>query len=113
MNRIHRLYVPALLLTFFALPIAAQETRGTIHGRVLDPSGAAVPAAPVLVENVEMNTSTKLQTNPTGYFEATLLLAGTYRISTEVSGFKKIVRTGLILPMSGTLDVDLTLEVGG
>ena len=29
----------------------AQETRGTIQGRILDPSGAAMPGATVLVEN--------------------------------------------------------------
>jgi Carboxypeptidase regulatory-like domain len=113
MTRIRTLLLSSVLLALCPVAIYAQETRGTIHGRILDPTGAAVQNASVLVENVEMNTATRLSTNPTGYYEATLLLAGTYRISAEIAGFKKIVRTGLVLPMSGVLDVDLTLEVGG
>jgi hypothetical protein len=48
-----------------------------------------------------------------GYYEATLLLPGNYRVSAELTGFKKTVRRGLVLPMSGTLEIDLSLEVGG
>jgi len=103
----------SLMALFVAGTCAAQETRGTIHGRVLDPSQAAVPGATVMVENVEMNTSTRLATNQTGYYEATLLLAGSYRVSAEMTGFKKTVRSGLVLPMGGTLEIDLPLQVGG
>jgi hypothetical protein len=95
------------------IPAPSQETRGSIHGRVLDPSQAAVPGATVIVENADMNTSTRLTTNQTGYYEATLLLPGNYRVSAELTGFKKTVRSGLVLPMSGTLEIDLPLEVGG
>ena len=46
----------------------AQETRGTIQGKILDPSGAA--GATVLVENLDMNTSARLIANDTGYYES-------------------------------------------
>jgi hypothetical protein len=107
----HRL--AAILLLVTTVPLWAQETRGAIQGRVLDPSGAAMPRASVVVENVDMNTVTRLTTNDTGYYEATLLLPGNYRLSAEAAGFKKSVRSGLVLPLSGTLAVDLSLEVGG
>ena len=75
MNRTRRFSLSAALLALLlSWPIPAQETRGTIHGRVLDPTGAAVPGVTVVVENVDMNTSTRLRTNQTGYYEATLLL---------------------------------------
>jgi len=92
---------------------AAQETRGMIHGRVLDASQAVLAGATVLVENTDTNTATRLTTNQTGYYEARLLLPGNYRVSAEFAGFKKTVRSGLVLPLSGTLDIDLALEVGG
>ena len=107
--------VATLILAFCtaAAPVAAQETRGAIQGRVLDPSSAAMPRAVVVVENVDMNTVTRLTTNDTGYYEATLLLPGNYRVSAEAAGFKKTMRSGLVLPLSGTLGIDLALEVGG
>jgi hypothetical protein len=92
---------------------AAQETRGMIHGRVLDASQAVLAGATVLAENTDTNTATRLTTNQTGYYEARLLLPGNYRVSAEFAGFKKTVRSGIVLPLSGTLDIDLTLEVGG
>jgi len=101
------------VLLLFSIPAAAQETRGTIHGRVLDSSQAAVAGATVIVENVDTNTSTRLTTNQTGYYEASLLLPGNYRVTAEFTGFKKTVRSGIVLPLSGTLDIDLALEVGG
>ena len=92
---------------------AAQETRGTIRGRVLDASQAVVTGASVSVENTETNTSTRLTTNEAGYYEATLLMPGNYRISAEFTGFKKTVRTGMTLPMGGSLEINVILEVGG
>jgi hypothetical protein len=93
--------------------IYGQETRGTIRGRVLDTSQAVVIGASVTVENVDTGTATRLTTNDAGYYEATLLLPGNYRISAEITGFKKTVRSGVALPMSGSLEINLTLEVGG
>src|SRR6266700_6391341 len=88
---------PILWALLLAGACAAQETRGAIHGRVLDPSQAAVAGASVHVENTDTNTVTRLTTNSTGYYEASLLLLGNYRVSAESSGFKKTIRSGLVL----------------
>src|SRR5260370_36061445 len=47
----------AAAFLFFALgaSLCAQEFRATINGRDVDPSGAAVPAVPVQVQNVATN----------------------------------------------------------
>jgi hypothetical protein len=92
--------------------LVAQETRGTIFGRVFDPSGSAIGNANVVVTNTETGTVTRLTTNPTGYYEANLLLPGTYSASVEAVGFKKSVRSGLVLQVSSRLEVSHTLEIG-
>ncbi len=102
-----------LLAAFCGSILSAQETRGTIRGRVLDASQAVVAGASVVVENVDTNTATRLTTNEAGYYEATLLMPGAYRVTGEFSGFKKTVRSGLTLPMSGSLEINVVLEVGG
>src|SRR5215471_19697902 len=55
----------------------AQETRSTILGTVKDQTGAAVAGAIIEVTNTETNTTAKLSTNSSGYFEAPYLLPGT------------------------------------
>ncbi|MBL8233114.1 MAG: TonB-dependent receptor, partial [Bryobacterales bacterium] len=51
--------------------------------------------------------------NDTGYYEANFLLPGDYRLTTEMTGFKRAVRSGIVLQISSRLDIDITLELGG
>jgi hypothetical protein len=103
--------VLALMLVFCASAFA-QETRGTISGRVLDEQGGAMPGVSVTITNVGTNVSTTLTTNSTGYYQAPLLLPGNYRVTAELQGFKTSVRSGVILAVAQQATVDLTLGVG-
>src|SRR5574340_373542 len=89
-----------------------QETRSMILGRVLDPSSAPVPGAKVTVVNTGTNVATQLVANETGYYQANLLLTGSYRVSAEAEGFKKSIRDNIELPVSTQLQVDIRLELG-
>lgn len=91
---------------------AAQETRGMIFGRVLDTQSAVIAGASVSVRNEDTSAVVNLKTNATGYYEANLLLPGNYVIAAEAAGFKKTVRSGVALPVSTQLQIDLSLEVG-
>jgi hypothetical protein len=94
------------------LPAFAQETRSTLFGVTRDPQGGTVPGALVIVKNTDTGTVTRLNTNATGYFEANLLLPGTYEVSAELKGFKKSVRRNINLPVSSRNEVNLDLELG-
>jgi hypothetical protein len=109
--KLHALALAAAVAVTATLA-SAQETRGMIFGRVLDSSSAAVVGASVLVSNTETNISVQLTTNETGYYEASLLMPGTYRISAQLTGFKHTVRDGVVLLTSGRVEVNLALEVG-
>ncbi|MGQ9632841.1 MAG: carboxypeptidase regulatory-like domain-containing protein [Bryobacteraceae bacterium] len=91
----------------------AQETRSTLMGFVRDPQGAVIPNATVVITHVDTNTTVNLRTNDTGYYEAPLLMPGSYTVSFEAPGFKKLVRTGITLQVSDRREVSATLEVGG
>ncbi len=91
----------------------AQETRGSIFGRTTDPQGSAVPDVSVTVTNAGTNTSVVLKTNSTGYYEAGLLVAGTYTVTAEAPGFKKSVRSEVPVQLGGRVELDIALEVGG
>ncbi len=76
----------ALLLACIVCP--AQETRGSITGKVTDPSGAVVPGAAVVVTNTATNVASRAATNETGYYEVNFLVPGPYSVSAETKGFK-------------------------
>jgi len=93
-------------------PLHAQETRATISGVTTDAQGGAIAGAVVVITNTEMNTSTRLVTNATGYYEARLLLPGHYQVAAEFPGFKRTLRSGLTVAASQEAEVNLQLEIG-
>lgn len=105
--------VAALVLVALLVPATfAQETRGMIFGRVVDQSGAVVPAAQVSVINNDTNVTTRLTTNTSGYYEAPLLLAGNYTVSVEAKGFRSETHAGVVLAIGARQQVDMALQVG-
>jgi hypothetical protein len=90
----------------------SQETRGSITGKIIDPQGAVIPGAQVVVTNIETNTVSRTVSNETGYFETNLLIPGLYSVTAEAAGFKKTVRSGLTLSVAGRIDVELQMQVG-
>jgi hypothetical protein len=95
-----------------AFALAQQETRGDISGMVVDPQGAAIPGATVTVTNLDTKVTAQVQTNSSGYYLAPLLLPGNYEVTVEVSGFKRLVRSGLILSVRQHMELNITMEVG-
>src|SRR5262245_60344062 len=90
----------------------AQETRSTILGTVKDQSGSVVSGATVDITNTDTNTTTKLSTNSSGYFEAPYLVPGTYSIAVTAQGFKRHVQQGYALTVNSRQNVDIALEIG-
>ena len=111
----HLLVASLLAVATVGAPTAAhaQEARGTITGTVVDPSKAVLPGALVTVTNVAMGTEVPVVTNDEGFFQATYLIPGTYRITVELSGFKRLVREGVEVRVGDRLQFELALELGG
>ena len=102
----------ALLLLCLSTVCLAQESRGSITGKVVDPQNSVVPGATVLVTNTATNVSDKATTNQTGYFEVNFLNPGPYSVSVESAGFKKLVQTGINVSTGDRLALDLHLDIG-
>src|SRR5262245_44273190 len=92
--------------------VSAQETRGSILGRVLDGSGAAVPNATVKATNVATNVSLAATSNAEGAYHILFLLPGNYSVEAAAPGFKMARREGIELRIHDRLQVDFNLEVG-
>jgi len=103
----------AIMITLLSpLHLVGQETRGMIFGRVLDPQLSPVPGVRVVVTNRDTGVSQNLETNADGYYEASLLLPGNYEVTAEADGFKRAVRSGIVLPVAGRVRVEVQLELG-
>ncbi|MBM3736629.1 MAG: hypothetical protein FJW39_12665 [Acidobacteria bacterium] len=100
------------LLAGAAVLLSAQQSLGSITGKVTDPQGAVIPNANVTVLHQDVNRASQLVTNSTGYFEATLLNPGTYTVTVEAAGFRKTVQQGLVLNVAGRLDLQFQLQIG-
>ena len=103
------LWVAALLAP---VTVAAQSTTATILGTVTDSSGAVLPGVAVTIVNEGTNSQRTVTTDGTGGYEAPLLPPGAYRVEGELTGFKKIIRSGITLQVDQRARVDLMLDLG-
>src|SRR6266852_4920559 len=104
------------LLTLIGLGLivasaAAQEFRGSITGRVTDPSGALVPGTQVTVTNAATNVSSSATANEEGLYTVLYLASGRYTVVAEMKGFKKLLQT-IEVRVGDKITLDLPLEVG-
>ena len=87
---------------------------GTILGVVTDPSGAAVPAANVVVTNAATNVKVNAQTDQYGnYSISNLIIPGPYQVTVSATGFREVIRGGIGLQLDQRERIDLQLVVGG
>ena len=106
----HRITGTALLLV--ASCLFAQFDSGQIAGFVKDPSEAVVAQATVIVRNENTGEQRQTRTDESGYYVFPNLVVGTYTVTTEHTGFKKSVQTGITLSSAVRLSIDVTLTVG-
>ena len=92
--------------------VMAQSDRGTITGRVLDPTQSAVPGATVAAANAATGIKYTATTNDTGNYSIQQVPAGTYEVTIEASGFRRYVQKAVELNVAQTATLNVTLDVG-
>ena len=107
-----RTWLVFTILLSVQVPIWAQDTRGTILGRITDPTGGVIVAAAVVCENTATNVRTSAVSNASGDFLLPFLVPGPYSLTVEAPGFKKSVRPQIELRVSERITIDVTLEIG-
>jgi hypothetical protein len=95
-----------------SVPLFSQDYRGQIAGRILDPTGASVPGAIIMVTNVATNTRSQTRSDEAGNYTTLYLGPGQYQVTVEAAGFKKLLRQGIEVRVADQLKLDLTLELG-
>lgn len=101
-----------LVAAVWTSTIFAQVEQGVLLGTVADQSSARIGGALITMTNQGTNTTTVTRTDTAGSFRSIPLRTGTYSISVEAAGFKKLLRRGVTLKIQDEVRLDLTLELG-
>src|SRR5438477_11316136 len=103
-----------IFFVFLILPVgaSAQVQNGEITGTVADPSGAVVPGAKIVLQNVGTRYEIHVQTNNEGTYSGKELTVGAYLVRVEAHGFKTAEASNLVLNAGTVLRVDFKLLVG-
>ncbi len=102
----------AFVFSWSALYAVGQLTSATLTGAVSDPSGASIPGASVVVENLETHVRVPAVTNSAGFYRVLGLLPGIYRVTATKPGFKSVVRDGIELHAQDEVAINFRLQVG-
>ncbi len=113
-----RLQTPLRLCNLFSLVILcsslllAQRDLGTITGIISDPQGAAIPNAKVTITEDATGLTYDLQTNGSGEYIRPLLKPGTYTITAEAAGFRRVAQKNVVIVGGDRVGVPIVLAVG-
>lgn len=101
-----------LTLLTLAACVGAQEFRGTLTGRVTDPSGAGVSNAKILVTETETNARSQTVSSPDGNYTVPFLAPGVYQVAVEASGFARFMQDGIRVSAVEQVTVNPALQIG-
>jgi len=101
-----------VFLLGLAATAGAQDPRGSISGRVTDHTGGVLPGTTVTATNVSTSVSTSTTTSREGTYSIQFLNPGDYRVTVELSGFKKVVRESVEVRVADRLSLDFSMAIG-
>ena len=104
----------AAIFVFCMVWVSAQgqTTTATLSGVVHDPTSAVVPQVRITLKNPVKGTVRLATTDPDGRYSFTSVEPGNYELRAESAGFRTEVKSGVVLTVGGSSQVDITLQVG-
>jgi hypothetical protein len=85
---------------------------GSITGTVVDPSGASVGAATVVLTQVKTGAASTHVTRPDGLFVFPSVSPTDYKVDVTAKGFKKYEQAGIAMLADQSVTLNVALEVG-
>jgi Carboxypeptidase regulatory-like domain/TonB dependent receptor len=95
-----------------AAPAKGQATTGSILGRVIDPSGVALPEARIAVVSERTGVIRKAVTDGEGAFVVSSLTPDVYTVTMALENFKTVKLTGVILAVDQKMWLEIPMDIG-
>ncbi len=102
-----------LLMLSLAMPVSAQETRGSIEGLIKDTSGAVLPGVTIEARSPALVGVQSTVSDAAGAYRFPALPPGRYEVTAVLSGFQTATIKDVQLELGQILKVDVPMQVGG
>jgi hypothetical protein len=113
MTQTRRANILVLLLFLLIAPATLfGQSTAQISGIVTDQSGAILPGVELTATQTETGLVRTVVTNETGAYVLPNLPVGPYRLEAGLPGFRRYVRTGIVLQVGNNTVINVLLEVG-
>ena len=99
-------------LLFCIATADAQDTRASLSGVVTDSSRGLVAGAKMKLTNKNTGVVFESTTNVSGQYRFLFVIPGSYKLNAEMAGFRNFERTGIVLQVGQSAEVEVRLEVG-
>jgi hypothetical protein len=109
MNNVARIVLACALA--LPIPVLAQQTTGTIAGRVVDDQDAAIPGAVVTAISPVTGLARETTSDENGLYRLPALPVGAYDVAAQVQGFARFARGNIVVNVGQTRDLDIILRV--
>ncbi len=103
--------ISAFVLLASVSPALAQIQAGEITGKVTDNSGAVLPGVAVTLTGEQLLQPLVSTTSATGTYQFPRLQIGTYNVTFELTGFRKVMREGVRVNIGSSAQIDQALEI--
>jgi hypothetical protein len=109
-----RTWLRILAFVLYALPMHGQTANtGAVAGTVIDPSGALVPRAAVVVNSQATGEKRDVTADADGNFSVPFLTPGDYDLTVRAPGFEPLVLKGVGVRITEVSRLKIQLTIGG
>src|SRR4051794_33333263 len=105
------LYGAVVILLLTCASAFAQQTTGTITGRVVDQQGAAVPGVTVTAKSASTGFTRTETSDAEGVYRLSALPVGQYDVTSELQGFATVAKKDVSVNVGQTQSIDFSLRV--
>jgi len=102
---------PIAVLVLLSLTLWASDG-GSLSGTVTDPNGAVVPGAKITATEAATSVKQTATTDRRGFYSFQSLPVGRYNVEANASGFKSVLRAGVVIDVNSKVVVDASLPIG-
>ncbi len=107
-----KLVILSIVIIFCFGVYFAEANTGTLDGTINLEDGSAIPGVAVTLEGPNIISKRTTVTNESGYFVFRNVPPGTYQLTFQLEGFKKLVLKNIIVSAGRTTTLDVDMEVG-
>ena len=107
-----RFAIPAIAVFLLHNTVAAQTSRGTVTGLVIDAQKGAISNAKVDLTGIDTNIIRTTRTNESGLYRFDAVDPGAYKLTVQSTGFRTAVAAEFTVAAAQVSTHDTMLEVG-